>query len=134
MASCGGTCSGKKGADLEWFKISQQNYDNQTKTWPINVTTPGIETKFTLPTKLPGGQYLLSQTLIAMHSHDGPQYYVSAFEIDFESNGASLPEPRMYVKLYDCVGKNLTLPLIQENTSHVYRTSQRREPISFDGR
>ncbi|KAJ9124933.1 hypothetical protein QFC24_002863 [Naganishia onofrii] len=105
MASCGESCTGKLGADLEWFKISQENYDPQTKTWPLAIPTgtKGIDTKFTLPTNLPGGQYLLSQTLIAMHSHDGAQYYVSAFEIDLQSDGASLPDltmkiPAMYTE------------------------------------
>ncbi|KAJ9114639.1 hypothetical protein QFC22_005514 [Naganishia vaughanmartiniae] len=105
MASCGGSCKGKKGASLDWFKISQENYNPQTKKWPLEVPkgTLGIDTKFTLPTNLPRGEYLLSQTLIAMHSVDGPQYYVSAFEIDLDSDGRSLPDltmkiPAMYTE------------------------------------
>ncbi|KAJ9095631.1 hypothetical protein QFC21_005503 [Naganishia friedmannii] len=99
MASCGETCSGRKGAELDWFKISQQNYDPVTKTWPLEIplTTTGLTTKFTLPTNLPSGQYLLSQTLIAMHSQDGPQYHVSAFEIDFKGTGATLPKRTMTI-------------------------------------
>jgi hypothetical protein len=103
MASCGGSCIGKKPEDLSWFKISEDNYDPTKQPqhpkpwtakelgdpWPTFIESKtgveiivGIARKFTLPTKLPGGEYLLSCTLLAVHSFDkgkaAPQYYPTA--------------------------------------------------------
>lgn len=89
MASCGGSCKGKRPEDLSWFKISEGNYDPDTKVWPLAIPGPnkGIARKFTLPTKLPGGEYLLSCTLLAVHSAAAPQYYPTAWRIKLAESG-----------------------------------------------
>lgn len=86
MASCGGSCIGKRPEDLSWFKISEDNYNLQSKEWPLAIPGPklGIARRFTLPTKLPGGEYLLSCTLLALHSAaptPASQFYPTAWRI-----------------------------------------------------
>jgi hypothetical protein len=95
MASCDGSCIGKNAANLNWFKISEDNYNPETKVWPMAIPGPevGIARKFTLPTNLPGGEYLLSCTLLAVHSVDRatgkpePQYYPTAWRIKLAESG-----------------------------------------------
>jgi hypothetical protein len=100
MADCKGSCKGKKGEDLEWFKISEENYDPKTHTWPTTTMKGapyGYLHKFTLPTNLKGGEYLLSTTLLALHSDKAPQYYPTAWQIKLESSGNIDPSPKMLV-------------------------------------
>lgn len=101
MASCSGSCIGQKAVDLSWFKISEDNYDPKTKEWPLSIPdkpqpdmpnrpVDGIARSFTLPTKLPGGEYLLSCTLLSVHSFEGtaqPQYYSTAWRIRLAESG-----------------------------------------------
>ncbi|GHJ84694.1 hypothetical protein NliqN6_1096 [Naganishia liquefaciens] len=111
MASCDGSCEGKTPEDLSWFKISEDNYDPSTKQWPLVIPGPGwgIARSFTLPTSLPGGEYLLSCTLLALHSAAAPQYYPTAWRVKlaassvqmmpkFESNEIG-KIPDMYTKM-----------------------------------
>lgn len=106
MASCEGSCDGKKGEDLLWFKISEESYDSETKMWPMAIpkTGPtGITRQFTLPTNLKGGEYLLSTTLLSLHGTNRasgqaePQYYPTAWQIKLDSSGKTDPLPKMWV-------------------------------------
>lgn len=102
MASCEGSCDGKKGADLQWFKISEEGYDVTNHAWPTTIKKAapyGYTRQFTLPTNLEDGQYLLSSTLLALHSAAAPQYYPTAWQIDYKGTASKrvTPSPQMQV-------------------------------------
>jgi hypothetical protein len=102
MANCEGSCDGQKGADLQWFKISEEGYDVKNHAWPTTIMAKalyGYNRTFTLPTNLPDGQYLLSSTLLALHSAKAPQYYPTAWQIDYKGTASKkvTPSPQMQV-------------------------------------
>jgi hypothetical protein len=93
MAKCPGSCDGVPAGDLDWFKIGQEGYvDGQ---WPTDRILPSNEyaQSFTLPTNLPGGNYLLANHMLALHTAGQPQFYAVAFQIALESAGTVDPQP-----------------------------------------
>lgn len=95
MAKCPGTsCDGVPAGDLDWFKIGQEGYVDGK--WPLDLLIPSTEyaQSFTLPTNLPGGNYLLANHMLALQVLGQPQFYPVAFQIALESDGTVDPSPK----------------------------------------
>jgi hypothetical protein len=93
MAKCPGSCDGVPAGNLDWFKIGQEGFhDGQ---WPNDrlLASDQWAMTFTLPTNLPGGNYLLANHMLALHNVGQPQFYPVAFQIALDSDGTVDPQP-----------------------------------------
>jgi len=73
------------GASSTWFKIDEFGYqaDNNNKTWGTDALNNNCGKRtFTIPGKIPGGDYLVRAEAIALHAAGGvggAQFYMSCF-------------------------------------------------------
>ncbi|KAL9607822.1 MAG: hypothetical protein Q9167_007304 [Letrouitia subvulpina] len=93
-----------------WFKIFEQDYDNDTQQWCTTklLMNNGLFS-IMLPTDLQGGYYLVRPELLALHQADknpaDPQFYVGCAQIFLKSTGSSVPKDTVpipgYVSMQD---------------------------------
>ncbi|KAK3314324.1 glycosyl hydrolase family 61-domain-containing protein [Apodospora peruviana] len=80
---------------LKWFKITEDALNTQTGKWGVdNMIANKGWSYATIPTCLAGGQYLLRQELLALHSaygSMGAQFYQSCAQLNVSSGGSFVP-------------------------------------------
>lgn len=66
-----------------WFKVSEFGYDASNKTWGTDLLNKDCgRYHFTIPSKIPAGDYLIRAEAIALHAAaqaGGAQLYMSCF-------------------------------------------------------
>lgn len=67
----------------EWFKVSEFGYDADNKTWGTDMLNANCgKHTFTVPSKIPAGDYLVRAEAIALHSASqvgGAQLYMTCY-------------------------------------------------------
>lgn len=66
-----------------WFKVSQFGYEADNKTWGTDMLNQNCgKHTFTVPSKIPAGDYLIRAEAIALHTAaqlNGAQFYMSCY-------------------------------------------------------
>jgi cellulase len=66
-----------------WFKVSEFGYDADNKTWGTDMLNENCgKHTFTVPSKIPAGDYLVRAEAIALHTASqvgGAQFYMTCF-------------------------------------------------------
>lgn len=109
-------------ADLDWFKVAEDNLDTATGTWGVdNVISGGGWHSFVLPSCIAPGQYLLRIELIGLHGASvtgEAQFYGSCAQIEVTGSGGFTPsetakipgsyspeDPSIKIGIYDGSGQ-----------------------------
>ena len=107
-------------ADLDWFKVAEDNLDTTSATWGVdNLISGGGWHYFTMPSCIADGQYLLRIELLALHSAPRePQFYGSCAQIQITGGGSFTPgetqkipgsysrdDPSINASIYDSNGQ-----------------------------
>ncbi|CAE6501649.1 unnamed protein product [Rhizoctonia solani] len=79
------------GTDAVWFKVAEEGYENGkwAATDILTGENNGIA-RFTIPTSLKAGQYLIRHEIIALHaaySYPGAQFYPSCIQVEVTGDG-----------------------------------------------
>lgn len=96
MASCGSTtCDKFDATNAKWFKIDQQSYMPDGKTWwQMNFhNNKTVDT--TLPSNLAPGGYLIRHEIIALHNgetQNGAEFYPSCTQVKIGGSGSGTPD------------------------------------------
>lgn len=71
------------GSSSSWFKVDQFGYASDNKTWGTDLLNANCgKHTFTVPSKIPSGDYLVRAEAIALHaagSVGGAQFYMSCY-------------------------------------------------------
>ena len=71
------------GASGSWFKVDEFGYDATNKTWGTDMLNANCgKQTFTIPSKIPSGDYLIRAEAIALHTASqvgGAQFYMSCY-------------------------------------------------------
>lgn len=109
-----------------WFKVSEFGYDASNKTWGTDLLNKDCgRYHFTIPSKIPAGDYLIRAEAIALHAAaqaGGAQLYMSCFQVKVTSSGSQLPagvklpgaynanDPGLKVDIHSQNFKSYTIP------------------------
>ncbi|KAI5916974.1 glycoside hydrolase family 61 protein [Camillea tinctor] len=82
-------------SSAKWFKIFEDTFDPSSKQWGVDhmIANDGW-VKFSLPTCIPDGEYLLRVETLALHSayaQNGAQFYTSCAQLKVSGGSGSLP-------------------------------------------
>lgn len=79
---------------LSWFKVDEEGYDAATKVWGTDSLNKNCgKREFTVPSKIPAGDYLVRAEAIALHAAGqvgGAQFYMTCYVSLFRGLVASL--------------------------------------------
>lgn len=68
---------------LSWFKVDEEGYDASTKVWGTDSLNKNCgKREFTVPSKIPAGDYLVRAEAIALHAAGqvgGAQFYMTCY-------------------------------------------------------
>ncbi|KAM7193038.1 putative endo-beta-1,4-glucanase [Naviculisporaceae sp. PSN 640] len=116
------------GASASWFKVDEFGYSSDNKTWGTDLLNANCgKHTFTVPSKLPSGDYLVRAEAIALHaagSVGGAQFYMSCYQVIVTSAtssgqvpaGVKIPgaysaeDPGIKVDIYGNGFKEYTIP------------------------
>ncbi|KAK3368705.1 glycosyl hydrolase family 61-domain-containing protein [Podospora didyma] len=115
------------GASASWFKVDEFGYDASSKTWGTDKLNANCgRREFTIPAKIPAGDYLVRAEAIALHSagqKGGAQFYMSCFQVKVKSTGTgqvpagvkipgaySAADPGVLIDIYGSGFKSYTIP------------------------
>ncbi|KAM7196557.1 glycoside hydrolase [Rhypophila sp. PSN 637] len=115
------------GASAEWFKVDEFGYNAGDKTWGTDLLNANCGKRtFTVPSKIPAGDYLVRAEAIALHAAGqvgGAQFYMSCFQVKVTgSSGGQVPDgvkipgaysaqdPGIKVDIYGNGFKEYTIP------------------------
>ncbi|KAK3681702.1 glycoside hydrolase [Podospora appendiculata] len=120
------TADGAAGA---WFKVDEFGYAAGNKTWGTDLLNANCGKRtFTIPAKIPAGDYLVRAEAIALHAagqKGGAQFYVSCFQVKVASSigaagqvpaGVKIPgaysatDPGILIDIYASGLKTYTIP------------------------
>ncbi|KAK1756398.1 putative endo-beta-1,4-glucanase [Echria macrotheca] len=77
---------------LSWFKVDEEGYDSSTKKWGTDSLNANCGKRaFKIPSKIPGGEYLVRAEAIALHTASqvgGAQFYMSCYQVKVDSAGS----------------------------------------------
>lgn len=72
---------------LSWFKVDEEGYDASTKVWGTDSLNKNCgKREFTVPSKIPAGDYLVRAEAIALHAAGqvgGAQFYMTCYVSSF---------------------------------------------------
>src|SRR4051794_31222418 len=76
---------------LSWFKVSEEGYNPSSKVWGTDSLNKNCgKREFTVPSKIPAGDYLVRAEAIALHAAGqtgGAQFYMTCYvSVDFREN------------------------------------------------
>lgn len=76
---------------LSWFKVDEQGYDAASKKWGTDALNANCgKREFTIPSKIPTGDYLVRAEIIALHTASqagGAQFYMSCYQVKVAGAG-----------------------------------------------
>jgi lytic cellulose monooxygenase (C1-hydroxylating) len=76
---------------LSWFKVDEEGYDTATQKWGTDSLNANCGKRtFTVPSKIPAGDYLVRAEAIALHTASqagGAQFYMSCYQVKVASGG-----------------------------------------------
>jgi len=71
------------GSSASWFKVDEFGYDASSKKWGTDLLNDNCGKRtFTIPSRIPAGDYLVRAEAIALHTAGqtgGAQFYMSCF-------------------------------------------------------
>ncbi|KAK4149260.1 glycoside hydrolase [Chaetomidium leptoderma] len=87
--------SSADGASGSWFKVDELGYDAASKTWGTDKLNANCgKREFTIPSKIPAGDYLIRAEAIALHTagqSGGAQFYMSCYQVKIAGGSGQLP-------------------------------------------
>jgi hypothetical protein len=95
MGKCPGTADTCDGTQIDWFKIDERGYDEQSKTWyQGNVLHEGKPGTATVPAGIENGIYLIRYEIVALHiaaTIGGAEFYISCTQVEVINGGTTRP-------------------------------------------
>jgi len=108
---------------LSWFKVDEEGYNPSSKVWGTDSLNKNCgKREFTIPSKIPAGDYLVRAEAIALHAAGqtgGAQFYMTCYQVKVGGgSGGQLPAGVSIPGAYSAADPGIKVDIYQKLTSY----------------